>query len=114
MLVWLFSYIFRIMFINSGFDVCDMPKRRALKKQKAKLVVQDVKVGSAGYVRAAMPIPAVALKILAIVLGLILIIALTLYISNRMPAKGFWTLAILLALIAFVVMPVIRKRYVKE
>ncbi|MBW2967408.1 hypothetical protein KY362_02890 [Candidatus Woesearchaeota archaeon] len=91
-----------------------MPKRKSVRKQKARQSASDKSRPKTAESAAAMPVPAVALKVLAIVLGVILIIALTLYVSGRMPGQGFWTLAILLAVIAFVIMPVIRKKYVRE
>lgn len=54
-----------------------------------------------------------ALKILAIVLGIIMVIALTLYMMGRMPGRGFWILTILVGIIAFVIIPVIRKKYIE-
>ena len=94
-----------------------MVKRKSAKKMKS--------VGTAGGGKPkvahgktskdsasnAMPMPALLMKILAVFLSLILVVALTLYVLGRMPARGFWVLIILLAIIGFVVMPAMRKRF---
>ncbi|MBI5880744.1 hypothetical protein HZB90_01290, partial [archaeon] len=61
-----------------------------------------------------MPVPALAIKILSVVLSIILVVALTLYVLGKMPARGFFSLAILLAVIAFFVLPWMRKRYAEK
>ena len=58
-----------------------------------------------------MPVPALAIKILSVVLAIILVISLTLYVLGRMPARGFWALAVILAIIAFGVLPWMRKKF---
>jgi len=85
-----------------------MAKRKAEKKQKEKdekrnnKKTPDVKK---------VPLASALLKLLSIFLSIILIIALTLYVLGKMPARGFFILAALLAFIAFVVIPVMRKKF---
>lgn len=59
-----------------------------------------------------MPVPELAIKILAGILGVIMVIAMTLFALGKMPARGFWTLTILILVLAFVVIPVMRKKFV--
>ena len=87
-----------------------MVKRKAARKQEAKTKEMARKAPAV----ATMPVPALLMKILAIILTIILVIALTLYVLGRMPARGFWILAALLAIIAFVVMPAMRKKFVEQ
>jgi hypothetical protein len=89
-----------------------MVKRKAAKKRKAK---GEIKQGAGRKTKpaAGMPFPALLMKILAVILTVILVIALTLYVLGRMPARGFWVLAGILAIIAFVVMPAMRKKFIE-
>jgi uncharacterized membrane protein len=61
-----------------------------------------------------MPVPALAIKILSVILSIILVVALTLYVLGKMPARGFFSLAVLLAIIAFFVLPWMRKKYAEK
>lgn len=81
-----------------------MVKRKAARKRAAPTTgkVEDPNM---------MPVPALAIKILSILLAIILVIALTLYVLGRMPARGFWTLAIILAIAAFGVIPWMRRKF---
>ncbi|NQU78946.1 hypothetical protein HQ545_04210 [Candidatus Woesearchaeota archaeon] len=63
-------------------------------------------------IRQAMPMPELLLKLLAGTLAGIMFIALTLFFAGMIAPRGFWTLSILLAVLAFVVVPVIRKKFV--
>ncbi|HII71579.1 TPA: hypothetical protein HA265_02380 [Candidatus Woesearchaeota archaeon] len=58
--------------------------------------------------------PALLLKILAAILVVILVVALTRYVLGKMPAMDFWVLAALLAFIAFVVMPAMRRKFLGQ
>jgi polyferredoxin len=58
-----------------------------------------------------MPVPALAIKILSVILAVILVISLTLYVLGRMPARGFWVLVVILAVIAFGVLPWMRRKF---
>jgi len=80
-------------------------QRKAEQKKEAPVKRTDTR---------AMPVPALALKILSVVLSVILVVALTLYVLGRMPARGFFSLAVLLAIIAFFVLPWMRKKYVEK
>ena len=82
-----------------------MVKRKKAKKMQAKPAPR----AASGKT---VPAPELAIKILAGVLGVIMLIALTLYVAGKMPARGFWTLAVILAILAFVVIPVMRKKFV--
>jgi len=81
-------------------------KRKSQKKLAQKQTNKEEK-----RTTSTMPAPAMLIKILSIFLSMILVIALTLYVMGRMPARGFWTLAILLAIIAFFVLPMMRKKF---
>ena len=83
-----------------------MVKRKTAKKQKSK-----ASVGTGETVSAGMSVPELMLKILAGILAVIMVIALTLYVLGRIPARGFWILAIILAVIAFVIMPSMRRKF---
>lgn len=83
-----------------------MAKRKAARKQKAAVHKEKP-------VTAMMSVPALMMKILAGILAVIIVIALTLYVIGRMPARGFWVLAIILAIIAFVILPAMRKKFVQ-
>lgn len=85
-------------------------KRKAVKKQVAK----EARTLKAQKPAKAMPAAALAIKILSVVLVAILVIALTRYIMGKMPARGFWTLAIILGVIAFLVLPWMRKKFTPE
>ncbi|MBW2972494.1 hypothetical protein KY359_05650 [Candidatus Woesearchaeota archaeon] len=87
-----------------------MPKRKTVRKQKA----QSPGVTKEPAGSNALPVPAFLLQILAVILAGILIVSLTLYVLGKMPARGFWVLAIILAVIAFVVMPVMRKKFLGQ
>ena len=82
-----------------------MPKRKSVRKQQRPKPAPKTQ---------SIPVPALALKVLAVILSIILIIALTLYVTGKMASMSFWILAALLAIIGFVVMPAIRKRYVEQ
>ncbi len=58
-----------------------------------------------------MPVPALLMKLLAGLLTAIMIAALTLYVLGSMKARGFWSLTILISIIAFFVMPMMRKKF---
>ncbi len=58
-----------------------------------------------------MPLQAFLVKGLSVFLSVLLVIALTLYVIGKMPARGFWTFAVLLAVIAFFVLPAMRKKF---
>jgi Na+/melibiose symporter-like transporter len=58
-----------------------------------------------------MPAAQFLLKVLAVFLSIILVIALTLYVTGRMPARGFWVLAAILAFIGFVILPWMRRKF---
>jgi hypothetical protein len=76
-------------------------KQRKIEQQKtARTVVSQ-----------AMPVPLVAIKALSIFLSIIMIVALTLYVLGKIPARGFWVLVVLLAVVAFFVLPAMRKRF---
>ncbi|MBW2997254.1 hypothetical protein KY349_02865 [Candidatus Woesearchaeota archaeon] len=83
-----------------------MAKRKATRKKES--AVHEKKA-----VSAVMSVPALMMKILAGILAVIMVIALTLYVLGRMPARGFWVLAIILAIIAFVIMPAMRRKFVE-
>lgn len=96
-----------------------MVKRKAAKKKKAtsKKKNSPAKTSvkkSEKEEKLQVPMAAFMMQILAVVLAGIMIVALTLYVLGKMPAKGFWYLTILLAIIAFVIMPVMRKKFMKE
>jgi hypothetical protein len=59
-------------------------------------------------------LPAFLMKALAAILSVIMIIALTLYVLGRMPARGFFVLTILLAVVAFIVLPAMRKKFAQD
>ena len=89
-----------------------MVKRKAEKKRSA--AKRDSSLSkSRGAVRkgVSMPVPLLAIKILAVFLGVLLVVALTLYVLGRIPARGFWSLAILLAVLAFGVLPWMRRKF---
>ena len=90
-----------------------MVKRKKARKSRAAQMKQEFKDIDA-VANKAIPVPALAIKILSGILAAIMIAALTLYVLGRMPAKGFWTLAIVLAILAFVVIPAMRKRFVEQ
>jgi hypothetical protein len=83
-----------------------MAKRKKIRKQesKANKPVKVAKVES-------KPLAGLLINILAIFLAVLLIVALTLYVLKKMPARGFWSLVILLSIVAFGVLPWMRKRY---
>ena len=85
-----------------------MAKRKAIRKQQTKRTAHAARPAAQSR---SMPVPAFAIKILSIILAVILIISLTLYVLGRMPARGFWTLAIILAIIAFGALPWMRRKY---
>ncbi|MBN1544155.1 hypothetical protein JW898_01685 [Candidatus Woesearchaeota archaeon] len=87
-----------------------MSKRKTLNKRKAAEASKTAVRTEGGR---SMPVPALLMKILAVVLAAIMLIALTLYVLDRIPARGFWTLTIILAVIAFVIMPVMRKKFLE-
>ena len=91
-----------------------MVKRKKALKQKSKKTAEikqeSKKMGTAGQ---NIPVPAIAIKILSGILAVIMIIALTLYVLGRMPARGFWTLAVILGVLAFVIIPSMRKKFVE-
>jgi polyferredoxin len=92
-----------------------MPKRKAARKQKARHATQarqsaPGKAKPAAQTRS-MPVPALAIKILSVILAVILVISLTLYVLGRMPARGFWVLVVILAVIAFGVLPWMRRKF---
>ena len=90
-----------------------MVKRKAARKK----ATQGEKKSSAGKGKqgpGGMPVPLLMMKVLAVFLSVILVIALTLYVLGRMPARGFWVLIIILAVIGFGVMPAMRKRFSGE
>ena len=84
-----------------------MAKRKAEKKQKQK----DKKITSRQDEKQKVPLASAAIKLLSIFLSLILIVALTLYVIGKMPARGFFILAAILAILAFVIIPVMRKKF---
>ena len=86
-----------------------MVKRKKLRKQEQKK--QGMQKTEKKKEVSTMHVPALALKILSVVLSVILVVALTLYVLGRMPARGFFSLAVLLAVIAFFVLPWMRKKY---
>jgi hypothetical protein len=88
-------------FISERFFQQKMVKRKSLRKLEA---IQKKNQANT------MPLPSFLLKLLAVFLSVILLIALTLYVLGRMSGRGFFSLAILLAIIAFVVMPFMRKK----
>ncbi|MBW2964118.1 hypothetical protein KY363_01545 [Candidatus Woesearchaeota archaeon] len=87
-----------------------MVKRKAERKKQAKSAAAE-KTTHAGAATKQMPVPAFLMKVLAIFLSIILVIALTLYVFGKMPARGFWVLVIILAVIGFGVMPMMRKKF---
>jgi len=92
-------------------------KRKAVSKKKSspsKSAKPAVAAGKKDTEKLDLPMPAFLLQILAVVLAGILIVALTLYVLGKMPARGFWILAVILAVIAFVIMPVMRKKFLGE
>ena len=87
-----------------------MVKRKKARKMEAK---QSKAVPAPGASKSSMPVPAIAIKALSGFLAVLMVIALTLYVLGKMPARGFWTLTIILAILAFVVIPVMRKKFVE-
>ncbi len=103
-----------------------MVKRKAAKKKK---IDSKKKISSAKKVpvkknsankkpekqeKLQVPMSAFLLQILAVILAGIMIVALTLFVLGKMSGKGFWYLTILLAIIAFVIMPVMRKKFLGQ
>ncbi len=94
-----------------------MVKRKKARKTEAKTKAAEFKQEFKeidAVANRSIPVPALAIKILSGILAAIMIAALTLYVIGMMPARGFWTLAIILALLAFVVIPVMRKKFVEH
>jgi hypothetical protein len=86
-------------------------KRKAAKKLREKESVHQKKAEAGKANKTAMPVPALMMKILAVILSIIMVVALTLYVLGRMPARGFFVLTIILAVVAFIVMPAMRKKF---
>lgn len=86
-----------------------MVKRKSMRKREEKSRSAGNLAHSSSQ-KITISLPSFLLKLLAVFLSVILLIALTLYVLGRMSGRGFFSLAILLAVIAFVVMPVMRKR----
>jgi uncharacterized membrane protein len=84
-------------------------KRKKQRKAEHKEAVGETSVKKPKT--RAIHVPALALKILSVVLSVILLAALTLYVLGKMPARGFFSLAVLLAVIAFFVLPWMKKKY---
>jgi hypothetical protein len=80
-----------------------------VKRKKQRKIEQQKTARTA--VSQAMPVPLVAIKALSIFLSIIMIVALTLYVLGKIPARGFWVLVVLLAVVAFFVLPAMRKRF---
>ncbi len=91
-----------------------MVKRKKAKKQEAKAKKPAAKPANKKKEDTQLPMPAFLLQILAVVLAGILIVALTLYVLGKMPARGFWVLVVILAVIAFGAMPWMRKKFVEK
>jgi hypothetical protein len=91
-----------------------MVKRKKAKKMLDRQGSTAEKSGKSSETTQTMPVPALAIKILSVILSIILVVALTLYVLGRMPARGFFSLAVLLAVIAFFVLPWMRKRYAEK
>jgi membrane protein YdbS with pleckstrin-like domain len=89
-------------------------KRKKQRKLQSKSLEKKVKSAAGARPSKTMPVPELMIKILAVILTIILIIALTLYVLGRMPARGFWTLAVMLAVIAFFIMPAMRRKFVEQ
>ena len=90
-----------------------MAKRKKVRKLQERQERQESRAGKKEATKT-MPVPALALKILSVVLSVILVVALTLYVLGKMPARGFFSLAVLLAIIAFFVLPWMRKKYAEK
>jgi hypothetical protein len=89
-------------------------KRKSAKKLREREDVKAKKAETAVKDKTAMPVPELMFKILAIFLSAVLVIALTLYVLGRMPARGFWILAAMLALVAFVILPAMRRKLLPQ
>ena len=85
-------------------------KRKAAKKIREKEAASEKKK-AAKPDSVTMAVPAFLMKILAIILSIVMVVALTLYVLGRMPARGFFVLTIILAVVAFIVLPAMRKKF---
>lgn len=91
-----------------------MVKRKKSRKESKKKTEADRQFREIDReARKKMPVPEFAIKVLSGILAAITVAALTLYVLDAIPARGFWTLAIILAILAFVVVPMMRKRFVE-
>ncbi|MFH1063659.1 MAG: hypothetical protein V1729_01110 [Candidatus Woesearchaeota archaeon] len=92
-----------------------MVKRKKANKQKEakskKAAVHKVLTPQEEDKRLEMPVPALLMKLLAGILAAIMVAALTMYVLGSIKARGFWSLTILVAIIAFFVLPAMRKRF---
>jgi uncharacterized membrane protein len=90
-----------------------MAKRKAIRKQQEKeqRKKQAVRKSAAQDAKVVMPAALFAIKVLSVFLVMILVISLTLYVMGRIPSRGFWILAAILAVIAFLVLPWMRKKF---
>lgn len=91
-----------------------MAKRKTERKKQAKIADGNRTAAGKSAETTQMPVPLFLMKLLAIFLSIILVIALTLYVFGKMPARGFWVLVVILAVIGFGVMPWMRKRFGAE
>lgn len=95
-----------------------MVKRKAAKKKEARRVQSNYtkKKASLGSnkqerIYQKISVPALAIRVLSGILAAILVAGLTLYVLDKMPARGFWTLAVIVAILAFGVIPWMRRRF---